>query len=39
MQKSTKDQVNTDSKAASTAVQQYYVAVGSSEMKMVRCLY
>jgi hypothetical protein len=36
MQKITKDQVNPDSKAATTAVQQFYVAVGSSDMKMVR---
>ncbi|KAK9908317.1 hypothetical protein WJX75_005955 [Coccomyxa subellipsoidea] len=34
MQKITKDQVNPDSKAATTAVQQFYVAVGSSDMKM-----
>lgn len=34
-QKSTKDQHSTDSKTGANPVQQYYVAVGSSEMKMV----
>jgi len=34
-QKSTKDQNPTDGKTGATPVQQYYVAVGSSEMKLV----